>query len=68
MIDVRGFATDRKFLAAAKSVLGFDLPKAPRSSVAWGDVRALWLSPDQWLITCNRSKAESNDEKIKIAH
>ncbi len=57
MIDLRGLTSDRKFMAAAKQVLGVDLPKAPRTSVAWGDVKALWLSPDQWLILCSRDKA-----------
>ena len=57
MIDVRGHATDKKFMAAAKKVLGLDLPKAPRTSVSWGDVKALWLSIDQWLILCSRAKA-----------
>jgi sarcosine oxidase, subunit gamma len=57
MIDLRGLATDRKFMAAAKEVLGLDLPKAPRTSASWGDIKALWLSPDQWLILCARDKA-----------
>lgn len=57
MIDVRGSASDKKFMAAAKKVLGIDLPKAPRTSVSWGDVKALWLSVDQWLILCSRAKA-----------
>ena len=57
MIDVRGHASDKKFMAAAKKVLGLDLPKAPRTSVSWGDVKALWLSIDQWLILCSRAKA-----------
>ena len=57
MIDVRGSATDKKFMAAAKKVLGLDLPKTPRTSVSWGDVKALWLSIDQWLILCSRAKA-----------
>jgi sarcosine oxidase, subunit gamma len=56
MIDLRGLASDKKFMAAMKSILGFDLPKAPRTSAAWGDMKALWLSPDQWLILCTRSK------------
>ncbi len=56
MIDLRGLASDKKFMAAVKSVLGFDLPKAPRTSTLWGDLKALWLSPDQWLILCTRSK------------
>ena len=57
MIDLRGLATDRKFMTAAKEVLGFDLPKAPRTSHSFGDVKALWLSPDQWLILCARENA-----------
>jgi sarcosine oxidase, subunit gamma len=57
MIDLRGIPSDKKFMSAAKSVLGFDLPKMPRTSASWGDLKALWLSPDQWLILCTRSKA-----------
>ena len=57
MIDLRGLTNDRKFMAAAKDVLGLDLPKAPRTSNTFGDVKALWLSSDQWLILCSRKKA-----------
>jgi sarcosine oxidase, subunit gamma len=56
MIDLRGLATDKKFMKIAKDILGFDLPKAPRTSVTWGDMKALWLSPDQWLILCPGNK------------
>jgi sarcosine oxidase subunit gamma len=56
MIDLRGLASDRKFMNAVKDVLGFDLPKQPRSSASWGDLRALWLSVDQWLILCPRGR------------
>jgi sarcosine oxidase, subunit gamma len=56
MIDLRGLSNDKKFMSAVKSVLGFDLPKGPRTSVTWGDLKALWLSSDQWLILCTRSK------------
>ena len=59
MIDVRGLSTDKKFMSAVKTVLGFDLPKAPRTSTSWGDMKALWLSPDQWLILCTRSKTSA---------
>ena len=67
MIDVRGLATDKKFMAAAKAVLGFDLPKAARTSNGWGDVKALWLSPDQWLILCARDNAPALLEKLNAA-
>jgi sarcosine oxidase, subunit gamma len=58
MIDLRGLAGDKKFMAAAKSVLEVDLPKQPRTSASWGDIRVFWLSPDQWLITCPRARAQ----------
>ncbi len=58
MIDLRGSASDRRFTMAVKAALGADLPKSPRTSVSWGDVKLLWLSIDQWLITCPRDKAD----------
>jgi sarcosine oxidase subunit gamma len=67
MIDLRGLTTDKKFMAAAKTVLGMDLPKQPRTSAAWGDLRALWLSPDQWLITCPRAKAQELADELAAA-
>jgi len=57
MIDLRGLASDRKFMAAMKATLGVDLPKTPRTSHSFGNIKALWLSPDQWLILCARDKA-----------
>ena len=57
MIDLRGSTSDKKFMGAVKKVLGVDLPKTPRTSATWGDVKALWLSIDQWLILCSRAKA-----------
>ena len=67
MIDLRGAASDRKFMSAVKSVLGFDLPKAPRTSTTWGDLKALWLSPDQWLILCTRSKCTALLAELNMA-
>jgi sarcosine oxidase subunit gamma len=66
MIDVRGHATDKKFMAAAQKVLGLDLPKTPRTNVSWGDVKALWLSIDQWLILCSRAKAVELVAALKV--
>jgi sarcosine oxidase, subunit gamma len=67
MIDLRGLASDKKFMAAAKSILGFELPKAPRTSASWGDLKALWLSPDQWLILCTRSKTTALLAELNVA-
>ena len=64
MIDLCGSASDRKFMAAAKSALGVDLPKQPRTTATWGDIRVFWLSPDQWLITCPRAKAQELADQL----
>jgi sarcosine oxidase, subunit gamma len=64
MIDLRGLVTDRKFMTAAKAVLGLDLPKVPRTTTSWGDTKALWLSPDQWLILCPGDKAQALTEQL----
>jgi sarcosine oxidase, subunit gamma len=56
MIDLRGSMADKKFMAAAKSALGVELPKAPRTSTAFGDVQVLWLSTDQWLVLTGRAR------------
>jgi sarcosine oxidase, subunit gamma len=67
MIDLRGLSTDRKFMTTVKSVLSLDLPKTPRTSTTWGDMKALWLSPDQWLILCPGEKAQSFTEHLSTA-
>jgi sarcosine oxidase subunit gamma len=67
MIDLRGNTNDRKFMAAMKKILGVDLPKVPRSSVSWGDIKVLWLSIDQWLVLCPGSKANDLAAKLQDA-
>ena len=69
MIDLRGLASDRKFRAEVKEVLSLDLPTRPRTSAAWGEVQALWLSTDQWLILCPRAKTADllNDLRQALA-
>jgi sarcosine oxidase, subunit gamma len=57
MIDLRGDPKDDGFRAAVEGVLGVALPLAPRTSVSNGATVILWLSIDQWLVTCPRSRA-----------
>jgi len=59
MIDVRGLASDDRFTAAVKEVLGFELPLTPRTSAKQGDISAFWLSIDQWLVTLPRADVRS---------
>ena len=67
MIDLRGLASDPAFMSAAHDALGFALPTEPRSSAAWGDVKVLWLSVDQWLVLSSRSKAQEILANLRTA-
>jgi len=64
MIDLRGEAGSVKFRQAAKAALGIDLPLKPRSSAVKGDVTVLWLSVDQWLVCCPRTRAGTLVDKL----
>jgi sarcosine oxidase subunit gamma len=54
-IDLRGDPTDRAFMAAVGRCLDLLLPIEPCSSATQNSVTALWLGPDQWLLTCPAS-------------
>ncbi|MGI9451796.1 MAG: sarcosine oxidase subunit gamma [Geminicoccaceae bacterium] len=53
-IDLRGDPSDREFMSAVGRVLDLVLPTEPCASTRNGDVSALWLGPDQWLIISAR--------------
>ena len=40
----------KKFLEAATGALGLALPKTPNTTASSGDLTALWLGPDEWLV------------------
>ncbi len=54
ILRVRGAA-----IAAVSPALGFDLPTTACRSAASGDVAALWLGPDEWLVIGPAGKGES---------
>lgn len=49
-ITLRGDPGDADFAGAVRSALGFDLPPKANTVAASGDVSALWLGPDEWLV------------------
>jgi sarcosine oxidase subunit gamma len=51
-IDLRGDPHDRAFMAAVGRVLDLLLPGEPCTSASQAQLAALWLGPDQWLLTC----------------
>jgi sarcosine oxidase subunit gamma len=54
-IALRGDAQDRAFMAAVGRVLDLLLPTEPCTSAAKAQIGALWLGPDEWLLTCPAS-------------
>jgi sarcosine oxidase subunit gamma len=48
-INVRGDARDPRFTAAARAVLGADLPLAPNTLSVFREIAIYWLGPDEWL-------------------
>ncbi len=54
-IDLRGDPTDRAFMSAVGRAMDLLLPTEPCGSISQGDRSALWLGPDEWLITCPRT-------------
>ena len=51
-IDLRGDPSERSFMTAVGRVLDLLLPTEPNTSAAKNAITALWLGPDQWLLTC----------------
>ena len=49
-ILLRGDPGDVDFVAASRAALGFDLPLKANRVTASGDLSALWLGPDEWLV------------------
>jgi sarcosine oxidase, subunit gamma len=66
-ISLRGNSQNAAFLNAVNSTLNVELPTQPCSMVytAWGSI--LWLSPDEWLITCKRDQRASLQQSLEAA-
>ena len=70
-ISLRGNAHQPEFLAAIKSSLGVDLPTKPcamqpiTQSTAIDSI--LWISPNEWLIICQRAQLEPLQLALKSA-
>jgi sarcosine oxidase, subunit gamma len=56
-IELRGDPGDRIFMAAVGRVIDLLLPGEPNTTAARGDLVALWLGPDAWLLTCPPDEA-----------
>jgi sarcosine oxidase subunit gamma len=49
-LNLRGNPADPDFLEAVRRATGIDLPEQPNTVAIAGDLRALWLGPNEWLL------------------
>ena len=54
-VNLRGSPSDEEFLAAVRSVLGFELPRVANGVASGAGSVAYWLGPDEWLLATNFS-------------
>jgi sarcosine oxidase subunit gamma len=66
-IDLRGDAADRAFMSAVGRILDLLLPTEPCQSAQNGDMTALWIGPDQWLLTCPKDAVADLVRKLEEA-
>jgi sarcosine oxidase subunit gamma len=55
-VTLRGNSGDSAFVDAASRALGVDLPTRPCTLTTSGAGKILWLSPDEWMIVCDRDR------------
>jgi sarcosine oxidase subunit gamma len=63
MVDVRVPAVG----PGASAALGVDLPAAPNTWTSTGTGRAVWLGPDEWLVTSTAEAPEDLEARVRAA-
>lgn len=66
-ISLRGNVQNTAFTDAVNVTLGVELPTQPCRTVyaTWGSI--LWLSPDEWLLICNRDQRAPLQQSLETA-
>ncbi|MEE9249085.1 MAG: sarcosine oxidase subunit gamma family protein [Dehalococcoidia bacterium] len=49
-VNLRGDPSEERFLKAVEGAIGVALPLEPNTVVEGGEISALWLGPDEWLL------------------
>ena len=66
-LNLRGDPEDAGFTSAAASVLGLALPTEPNTAAVNGEMLALWLGPDEWLVVTPPSAQTRLLETFEVA-
>jgi sarcosine oxidase subunit gamma len=66
-LEVRGDPADRAFMATVGRTLDLLLPTEPNTTAGRGDLVALWLGPDAWLLTCPPGALAAHADSLRRA-
>ncbi len=66
-VILRGDPEDAVFLAAVRAAVEIDLPQAPNTSSETPPLSALWLGPDEWMLTCAGGSETDVAESLSAA-
>jgi sarcosine oxidase subunit gamma len=66
-VNLRGKAADPTFMARVLSAIGLNLPTVANTTTSDGGLTALWLGPDEWLITARPGREAEIVGKLEDA-
>ncbi len=66
-VNLRGNAIDPGFTSAVRQAAGLGLPTRPNTVETAGDLAALWLAPDEWLLVGAADPANAGREAPLVA-
>ena len=67
IINIRGDANDGAFTSAVKNATGCDLPLIANTVATAGDVRILWLGPNEWWVVGTDARRASLIDGLRRA-
>jgi len=66
MVDLRA-DPDGRAASRASAILGLDLPTTPSTYVSDDGLTAIWMGPDEWLITAGTRSAAELETQLRAA-
>src|SRR5438445_525421 len=66
-LDLRADPGDVAVMERLRAGLGFALPQIPNTTSSGGDRNALWLGPDEWLVTGPEDQQELIEGALRSA-
>ena len=67
VLNLRGNAADPAFVSALQQSLDMSLPVAACTTIAKGDVRSVWVGPDEWLLLTPAGQEHALAERLRKA-